>query len=139
MDITEQLKRDEGIKLHAYQDHLGFWTLGIGRLIDIRKGGGITEEEAEYLLANDIARRKRDLMLSLPWFADLDEARQGALVNMAFQLGTAGLLAFKKSLELIRQGKYTAAHNELLESRWAQQTPARAQRIAKQIMTGVWQ
>jgi lysozyme len=137
--ITEQLKRDEGFKLTAYQDHLGYWTIGVGRLIDIRKGGGITAEEAEYLLANDIQRRTKDLSISLPRFDELDEARKGVLVNMAFQLGTNGLLNFKKTLESVRRGHYVAAANEMLQSKWADQTPMRAERLAKQMMTGVWQ
>jgi lysozyme len=137
--ITEQLKRDEGFKLTAYQDHLGYWTIGVGRLIDIRKGGGITAEEAEYLLANDIQRRTKDLSISLPWFDELDEVRKGVLVNMAFQLGTNGLLNFKKTLESVRRGHYVAAANEMLQSKWADQTPMRAERLAKQMMTGVWQ
>jgi lysozyme len=137
--ITEQLKRDEGFKLTAYQDHLGYWTIGVGRLVDIRKGGGITAEEAEYLLANDIQRRTKDLSISLPWFDELDEARKGVLVNMAFQLGTNGLLNFKKTLESVRRGHYVAAANEMLQSKWADQTPMRAERLAKQMMTGVWQ
>ncbi len=139
MNIAEQLKRDEGFKLAAYQDHLGYWTIGVGRLIDIRKGGGITAEEAEYLLANDIQRRTKDLSISLPWFDELDEARKGVLVNMAFQLGTNGLLNFKKTLESVRRGHYVAAANEMLQSKWADQTPMRAERLAKQMMTGVWQ
>jgi lysozyme len=139
MNITEQLKRDEGFKLTAYQDHLGYWTIGVGRLIDIRKGGGITAEEAEFLLANDIQRRTKDLSISLPWFDELDEVRKGVLVNMAFQLGTNGLLNFKKTLESVRRGHYVAAANEMLQSKWADQTPMRAERLAKQMMTGVWQ
>ena len=138
MNITEQLKRDEGIKLHAYQDHMGFWTIGIGRLIDLRKGGGISQEEAEYLLANDIKRRERELTICLPWFTELDDARKGVLMNMSFQLGTAGLMKFKKTLDLIRRGQYMAASNEMLQSTWAEQTPERAQRLAKQMMTGQW-
>jgi len=45
--IREQIKRHEGKVLHAYPDHLGYWTIGYGRLIDERRGGGITEAEAE--------------------------------------------------------------------------------------------
>lgn len=138
MNITEQLKRDEGLKLHAYQDHLGFWTIGIGRMIDLRKGGGISQEEAEYLLANDIKRRQRELTICLPWFPELDEARQGVLLNMSFQLGTAGLMKFKKALEFMRKKQYVAAANEMLQSTWAEQTPARAERLAKQMMIGQW-
>lgn len=139
MNIIDQLKRDEGIKLQAYQDHLGYWTIGIGRLIDARKGGGISQEEAEYLLANDVYRIWGELDRRIPWFEKLDDVRRGALTNMAFQLGTAGLLAFKKSLDLIQKGDYASAHDELLNSTWARQTPERAKRIAKQIATGIWQ
>lgn len=139
MDIIEQLKRDEGCKLHAYHDHLGFLTIGIGRLIDLRKGGGISQEEAEVLLANDVGRVKQELARNLNWFIDLDDARQGVLINMGFQLGVSGLLKFKKTLDFVRKGQYVAAANEMLHSTWAEQTPGRAERLAKQMMTGLWQ
>jgi lysozyme len=45
-NIAEQLRRDEGEVLHAYQDKYGYWTIGVGRLIDARKGGGISVEES---------------------------------------------------------------------------------------------
>lgn len=139
MNIIDQLKRDEGCKLQAYQDHLGYLTIGIGRLIDQRRGGGISQDEAEYLLKNDVTRVRHEFAHSLPWFKDLDEARQGALINMAFQLGISGLLAFKQTLSLISRGAYMAASQEMLKSKWAEQTPARAQRLSKQILTGEWQ
>lgn len=139
MDIIEQLKRDEGCKLHAYHDHLGYLTIGIGRLIDLRKGGGISQEEAEYLLQNDVQRVTRELIRSLPWFVELDDARKGVLLNMAFQMGIGGLLKFTQTLSLIKQGKYMSASNEMLDSTWARQTPVRAQRLSKQMATGMWQ
>lgn len=137
--IIEQLRRDEGCVLHAYEDHLGYLTIGIGRLIDKRKGGGLSKDEAEYLLSNDVSRRVKELSDALPWFSGLDESRQGVLINMAFQLGTRGLLGFKKALEFVRKGHYVAAANEMLQSKWATQTPERAERLAKQMMTGIWQ
>lgn len=138
MNIIEQLKRDEGCKLSVYNDHLGFSTIGIGRMIDQRKGGGITQEEADYLLANDVKRVKAELVKTIPWFEALDECRQGALMNMAFQLGTAGLLKFKNSLSLIERGNYEDAGRELMNSVWANQTPDRAKRISEQVRTGKW-
>ena len=45
---VEQLKRHEGLRLHAYADSLGYTTIGYGRMIDKRKGGGITEREAGW-------------------------------------------------------------------------------------------
>jgi len=137
--LTTQLRRDEGEVLHAYQDHLGYWTLGIGRLIDRRKGGGITQAEATYLLANDIERIEREVRRRLPWFADLSEARQGVLLNMAFQMGVDGLMGFRNTLQMIQLGRYGDAATGMLSSLWAQQTPARAQRMSEQMRTGVWQ
>lgn len=125
--------------LHAYQDHLGFWTIGIGRLIDKRKGGGISKEESAYLFANDVADKTAEVRRALPWFARLNEARQGVLLNMAFQMGTEGLLAFKNTLAMIQAGQYDAAADGMLNSKWArEQTPARAKRLADQMRTGKW-
>lgn len=137
--IIAQLRRDEGEVLHAYQDHLGFWTIGIGVLIDKRKGGGITQEESEYLFLNRLREKERVLRNKLPWFARLDDARQGVLLNMAYQMGVEGLLAFKNTLAAVEAGDYKKAAEGMLASKWAQQTPARATRLAKQMETGVWQ
>ena len=115
--LTAQLRRDEGVKAAAYQDHLGYWTIGVGRLIDSRKpGAGLRPDEIDYLLRNDIADRVQALTKALPWFDRLDEARRGVLINMAFQLGTAGLLGFKSTLALVAAGKYTEAAEQMLKS-----------------------
>ena len=137
--LTAQLRRDEGNRAAAYQDHLGFWTIGVGRLIDSRKpGAGLRPDEIDYLLKNDIADRVTALTKALPWFSALDEARRGVLINMAFQLGTAGLLGFKSTLALVAAGKYAEAAEQMLKSKWATQTPARAKRLAEQMKTGEW-
>jgi lysozyme len=137
--MTKQLTIDEGEVLHAYQDHLGYLTIGVGRLIDKRKGGGITKEEAAYLLQNDINTRIDALQTKIPWIKELDQARQGVLVNMSFQLGVDGLLKFTRTLAYIAAGDYAAAADNMLKSKWATQTPARAERMAKQMRTGEWQ
>ena len=77
--------------------------------------------------------------MRLPWFKDLDEARQGVLLNMAFQLGTDGLIGFTATLQLVQQGKYAEAAQEMLRSAWASQTPERAKRMHDQMLTGIWQ
>lgn len=134
-----QLRGDESAKRSAYQDHLGYWTIGIGRLIDARKGGGLSEDEMDYLLANDVKRRETELDKRLSWWRQLDDARQGVLINMAFQLGVDGLLGFKNTLDLIKSGRYDAAAAGMMNSKWAVQTPNRASRLAKQMRTGEWQ
>jgi lysozyme len=136
--LVKQLRRDEGERLSAYRDHLGYWTIGVGILIDDRKGGAITPEESAYLLNNRIEDRMQALEKALPWVKDLDEARLGVLLNMSYQLGVKGLLGFKNTLEMIRKGQYQEAADGMLQSLWAQQTPQRALRLSEQMRTGVW-
>lgn len=138
-NLIRQLRDEEGEVLHVYKDHLGYDTIGVGRLVDKRKGGGITREESEYLLSNDIARINSQLDSNIPWWRKLDEPRQAVLQGMAFQMGIAGLLGFKNTLRMVESGDYEAAGNGMLNSLWAKQTPARAARMAKQMSTGEWQ
>ena len=139
-ELIRQLKADEGVKPCVYKDHLGFYTIGVGRLVDDRKpGAGLRPMEIDFLLQNDIEDRTEQLTKRLPWFEKLDEVRQGALLNMAFQLGVDGLLGFKNTLKMVEDGRYSEAADNMLLSKWAQQTPARAQRMAEQMRTGQWQ
>lgn len=138
-DITRQLKADEGFKRTVYQDSLGYWTIGVGRLVDpSRSDSGLRDSEIEFMLRNDIEDRITALGRMLPWFLELDEARQGVLVNMAFQLGAKGLLGFSTTLNLISKGQYAEAADQMLKSKWAQQTPSRAARLSQQMKSGKW-
>lgn len=134
--ISEELIRDEGEVLHVYQDTEGFWTLGIGRLVDKRRGGGITHEEALYLLQNDILRKMEDLDRELPWWRKLSPVRQRVLLNMCFNLGIGGLLKFKNTLAAVERGRYEEASRGMLKSRWAGQVGERADRLAKMMREG---
>jgi lysozyme len=136
---VEQIKRHEGLVLNAYQDSLGWWTIGYGRLIDKRKGGGISEAEAEFLLKNDISNVVSSLKRQITFWDRLNAPRQAVLMNMAFQLGVVGLLKFKRTLSLIEAGQFTEAAEGMMTSLWAKQTPRRAQEMANQMRTGKWQ
>jgi lysozyme len=133
INLRDQLKRHEGWVPHAYQDHLGFWTIGYGRLIDKNRGGRITLMEGEMLLDNDINRVVDELRRRLPWFERLPERKKQALANMAFQMGVHGLLQFKRTLAAVELGQYKDAQKHALESKWARQTPARAQEVAQML------
>lgn len=138
-ELTKQLRRDEGDKPTVYNDHLGYATIGVGRLIDPRKpGAGLRPDEVAYLLNNDIDDRIEALTRRLPWFQDLDDVRKGVLLNMAFQMGVDGLLKFVNTLAMVRAGDYDKASVGMLNSLWAKQTPERAKRLSEQMKTGVW-
>lgn len=134
--LLAELTRDEGWRPYAYQDHLGYWTIGVGRLIDQRKGGRLSADEIDYLLQNDVNRFKAELDKELPWWRTLDPVRQRVLVNMAFNLGTAGLLGFKNTLAAVKRGDWSAASAGMLASKWADQVGLRAHRLAKMMRTG---
>lgn len=127
--IIEDLRGHEGKVLHAYEDHLGYWTIGYGRMIDKRKGGGISEAEAEHLLANDLDRIAARLQYERG-FRNAPFTVKRALINMAYQLGVAGLLSFKRMWRALEQQEYQRAADEALNSKWAEQTPNRAQEVA---------
>ena len=139
MNLKAMIEAEEGREPCAYQDTLGFWTIGVGRLIDKRKGGGLSEDEIDYLLNNDIRAKTAEVRAALPWFDGLNEARQAVLIGMAFQMGIGGLLAFKNTLVAIRDARWEQAQAGMLSSLWAKQTPQRAARMARQMLTGEWQ
>jgi len=127
--IADDLRRHEGTVLHAYPDHLGYWTIGVGRMIDERRGGGISEAEAEHLLANDIDRIAARLQHEAGFRNSPSEVKR-ALVNMAFQMGIKGLLGFTNMWRALEQHDYETAATEALDSKWANQTPTRANEVA---------
>lgn len=130
------LVKHEGIILHAYQDSLDFWTIGVGRLIDARRGGGISTKEAMYLLDNDIEEKVEDLNKVIPWWKDLSDNVQIVLVNMTFNLGINGLLGFHHFLEALKNRNYEDASRYMLESRWAGQVGDRAIELSNMIKEG---
>jgi len=103
--LLKELQRDEGRVLHAYKDSLGLWTIGIGRLIGKRKGGDISNAEADYLKANDIARFKRNLDRHAQWSRTLDSVRQRVTHNLALNLGADDMVhKWLNTVERIRSG-----------------------------------
>lgn len=138
-DLKSQLIADEGERFVLYPDTEGYLTIGIGRLLDPRKGGRISPDESALMFDNDRREKTVALQKALPWILKLDDARLGVLLNMAFQMGVGGVLGFVNTLQLIKIGSYGAAAEGMLNSKWAKQTPNRAERLAEQMRTGVWQ
>lgn len=127
--LVEMLIKHEGIRESAYQDHLGYWTIGVGRLIDSRKGGKLSTEEITFLLNNDITKCIKQLENNIPYFLSLTTNQRMGLVNMCFQLGISGLLKFKKLLYAIQIQNKDKIKQEAMDSNWYKQTPNRANEV----------
>lgn len=134
--VKRLLHRDEGFRRSAYQDHLGYWTIGIGKLIDARKGGGITFDEAVFLLENEVSRKETELRAHFPAYSALDRVRKAVLLSMAFQLGVSGVMAFRNTLRAVEEKRWNDAADGMMHSLWARQTPGRALRLAEAMRTG---
>lgn len=137
--LRDQLIRDEGYKPSAYTDSLGYTTVGVGHLIDARKGGRLPDSIIQDLLDYDIRDTIGKLFVALPWISQLSTVRQSVLVNMAFNMGVDGLLEFKHMLEALQAGNYYESANQMLNSKWATQVGSRATRLAQQMQTDQWQ
>lgn len=140
-DIESALARDEGRRNVAYADSLGKPTIGIGHYDPLLVVGVTTWSDAQIdaqFAADVAAARAVCAHIADPWFASLNDARQGALIDMAFQLGYK-LTQFKGMLAALRDGRWHDAWAEALDSAWARETPARANRMAQQLLQGVWQ
>lgn len=130
--LLEQLRRHEGLKLKAYRDSVGKLTVGYGRNLDDR---GITEEEAGFMLDNDIDAVVADLE-RMPLYLGLDPVRQVVLANMAFNMGLPTLLTFSRMLGALADQDWQRAADEMLDSKWARQVGSRADELSELMRLG---
>lgn len=132
--LIAMLQRHEGLRLKPYKCTAGKVSIGYGRNLDDM---GISEVEAMVLLRHDIERCYDELNV-FSWFADLDQVRQEALIDMLFNLGLPTFLEFKKTLKFVAEGKYSQAAEEMLRSKWADQVGDRAKELAYMMDTGCY-
>ena len=126
--LTEQLIRHEGLRLKPYRCTAGKLTIGVGRNIEDK---GITEDEAMFLLKNDVQQCMADLAFSVfpaEW-PRFPEPVRIVLANMRFQLGYTGFRLFRRMIAALRAFDYQKAAAEMLDSNWAKQTPNRANEL----------
>lgn len=146
-----QLRIDEGFRALAYRDSKHLLTIGYGRCLDTNpltdkevaylghdgRDRPITQVQAEILLRADVEDTQAKLQAVLPWISSLDDTRHAALINLAFNLGVRGLMGFKKTLTLLKGGKYPEAAEEVLNSQWRKDVGAnRSMRISNALRFG---
>src|SRR5208283_2838357 len=129
MILLDQLRRDEGCMYEPYQDTLGNWTIGIGHKILPEESflAPITDSQANGICAADIAAKQVELE-ALEWYNALDQVRQAAITNMAFNIGTAGVCEFHNMITCLQNSDWLGASDQALFSTWAKQVGARAVR-----------
>lgn len=129
--IIDMLRVHEGVEKFAYKCSAGKITVGVGRNIDPDNGLGLSDDEIDYLLANDIKRVEKELESNVPCYGSLSEVRKAVLVDMCFNLGISRFLQFKNFLAALEAGDFILASTEMLDSRWAAQVKGRALTLSK--------
>jgi lysozyme len=138
MNTKLQLIRDEGHVPHAYEDSKGYLTIGVGFLIDKRKGGRLPDEVCNFWLDVEIAERTNEIIKRFPKFTQLSRERQAVLITMAFNLGIAGLFNFKKMFAAIERGDFREAAWQILDSQAGRELATRYKRLARQMEFNEW-
>ena len=134
--LIEMLKRHEGVESHAYKCSENKITIGVGRNVDKSGGLGLSDDEVDYLLQNDIDRVSGELDSEYEWFAGLDDVRQDVMVDISFNLGQTRLRAFKKALSAMAEGDWSEAADQFMDSRWSGQVGNRAKELTEMNRTG---
>ena len=147
MNIVSLLRYEEGFKEKPYFCSEGYPTIGTGIKLG-PKGAAlsnyqitISKEVDAVWMAEIIKQKVAEMSVNQGITAAMsscNDARKSILISMAYQMGADGLAKFNNTLKAVAEQRWGDAANGMLNSAWAKQTPNRAKRHAKQMLTGEW-
>lgn len=130
--LERELTRDEGKRRYPYKDTVGILTIGIGRNLEAKP---LSDAAISLLFQEDIEEVERELDRLMPWWREMTDARQRALLNLGFNMGV-GALVGTPTFKLMEQGRYEECADRLLRWKWASQVGKRAIRVTDMIRNG---
>ena len=135
--VKKMLIDNEGLSLKPYHCTAGALSIAVGRNLDSR---GVSEDEAMFMLENDIEVCVEELDRLCPWWTRLSENRQSVMIDLMFNLGASRLAKFVLFLRGIETADnaevYAAAAEEFMDSQYAKQLPNRSKRNYELIKKG---
>ena len=146
-DIISLLNYEEGYSEKPYYCSAGYPTIGIGKRIG-PKGAPLSQYQftvskqlAAVWLSEELQQKVTDMSAHANITAAMaacNDSRKAILISMAYQMGADGLAKFANTLKAISEKRWSDAKSGMMNSAWAKQTPNRAKRHAKQMLTGEW-
>ena len=121
--LLESIKQHEGFRDKVYQCTEGFDTIGYGFAI---KDLVLDEDIAEMILMRKLDNLMNRIQKTFNWWRSAEDEVKNVVVEMCYQLGLSGFSKFKKTIDHLEHKRYGKASAEMLDSRWAKQTPNRA-------------
>jgi lysozyme len=123
----------EDRRAFPYEDSVGKITIGIGRNLDDR---GLSEDEIDYLFANDQKIVNQEIHRMFPWYEGLDDVRKLVVFDMVFNMGSRRFSGFVRTIAALKHGDYQEAADEMTDSRWYRQTGRRSKVLVEAMRTG---
>ena len=131
--LGKTLKSDEGLKLYPYNDIFGNITIGYGHNLS---GKGVSKNAADFIFNEDVQECINDLE-KLSFWNELFDDRKIVLVCLCFNLGYPRFMQFRNMLNALEKKDYELASAEILNSEAAKQLPARYEKMAYFMETGI--
>ena len=145
-ELLEELKKEEGFRDRVYQCTAGVDTIGYGFNVaylskaELELNGGVIEPMSPKVAGKILELKVRALINSVdswyPWVDELPEAIKIGLYDMAYQLGIASFGSFKNTHKYLQAKEYDKAIENIKNSKWAKQTPRRANNLIKRLING---
>ena len=127
MSLIDNIKASEGFRPTVYKCTAGVDTIGFGFAI---KDLHLDEDIATMILERKVADLKLRVQQKFSFIDDLPEDIQDVMIEMVFQLGLTGFSRFKRTIKYLEDKDFKSASVEMLDSKWAKQTPNRAKKLS---------
>ena len=130
MSLLDRIKHHEGFRSKVYKCTEGYDTIGYGFAI---KDLELDEDISEMILMRKLDNLMTRIGKTFAWWRSADSTVKDVVVEMCYQLGVSGFSKFKKTIDHLENKRYSKASAEMLDSRWAKQTPNRALELSNLI------
>ena len=138
-NLIKLIEESEGWRSKPYYCSENYPTVGFGFKIgdkDAPLPSFTLPRAAGEVWLVEILKELTFSLSSYHWFNSLNENRQNIILSMAYQMGVYGLLQFRNMIKAILEDNFQLAADEMLDSRWAKQTPERAIHHSTQFIIG---
>ncbi len=125
--LVDAIKKHEGYVGVVYKDSLGIDTIGYGFAI---KDLELDVDICDIILERKLIALINRIEKKFSWYKYMPPEIQDVVVNMCYQMGVYGFSLFKKTIAYLQDKQWKKASEEMLDSRWADQTPGRAKELS---------
>ena len=143
LELINELKREEGFRDRVYQCSEGVDTIGYGFNVkylskdELDLNGGFIEPMSEEIATKILEAKVSKLIKSVDevysWIDNLPEVVKIGIYDMIYQLGIKGFGSFVNTQKYLKLLDYNKAIENIKNSKWAKQTPRRANNLIKRL------